>query len=195
MGKDYTNRLGARQVYHYLLLLVILVLLGSLNRPLTTQAGEIPQPVFGNHSILLPLILKWSPGKGIYGQVTVDGAPAAGVGLLLKFFDGFSGYTYANTTTDANGLYSFTGVPSLKSGQNYYVWYENPGDTGRLAYWSTRTLVSYTAGSDVQTGDFDLAEIPLVAPPAKAEVKPPSWFQWTRRSFTALDNYNFVVGV
>ena len=108
MGKDYTNRLGARQVYHYLLLLVILVLLGSLNRPLTTQAGEIPQPVFGNHSILLPLILKWSPGKGIYGQVTVDGAPAAGVGLLLKFFDGFSGYTYANTTTDANGTASIS---------------------------------------------------------------------------------------
>jgi hypothetical protein len=115
------------------------------------------------------------------------------VSLALRFYNGSSWSTYTTTTTGADGSYSFTGVPSLGSGQRYYVRYQNPGGTytGRLWFWGTRRLDSYTAGTNVAIGDFDIADIPMVSPAHGATVTLPYTFQWTRRSATPSDSYEF----
>jgi hypothetical protein len=68
-------------------------------------------------------------------------------------------------------------VPSLTPGQRYYVRYRNYADTpGRLWVWGTRDLTSYAAGSAVEIGNFDIADIALVSPPAGATVALPYTF-------------------
>jgi hypothetical protein len=139
--------------------------------------------------IFLPMIRR-ACSIGICGHVTLNGAPAAGASLELRFFNGSSWSTLATTTTNANGDYSFLGMPGLGPGQRYYVRYRNTGGVpGRLWFWGTRTLTSYAAGSDVEIGNFDIADIPLVSPPAGATVALPYTFQWVRRPATPSDTY------
>src|SRR5438477_4285499 len=44
-------------------------------------------------------------------------------------------------------------------------------------------------GNEVASGDFDLAEIPLVSPGNDATVFLPASFQWSRRPATSTDSY------
>ncbi len=140
--------------------------------------------------LYLPVINKPSP-QGIYGTVTYNGAAASGVSLELRFWNGSSYSTRATTTTGADGRYLFMGVPSLSLGQRYYVRYQNSTNDSRLSYWGTRVLTSYTAGGSVAIGDFDIANIPLASPSPGATVFLPHVFQWTRRSATPTDSYDF----
>ena len=142
-----------------------------------------------SHSVYLPLIHR-PCAIGICGRVTLNGTSAADVSLELRFFDGTSWYTLAPTNTDASGNYAFTSVPSLAPGQRYYVRYRNySGTPGRLWVWGTRELTSYSAGSNVPLGNFDIADIPLVSPANGATVALPYTFQWTRRIATPSDTY------
>ena len=99
--------------------------------------------------------------------------------------------TLASTTTSADGIYSFTGVPTLAAGQKYYVRYLNPDDASRLYLWATRELTQYTAGSVVTIGNFDIANIELNLPEAGAWVHLPYTFQWTPRAASPLDSYEY----
>ncbi|MBI5034279.1 MAG: S8 family serine peptidase [Chloroflexi bacterium] len=128
---------------------------------------------------------------GIYGHVTDTGTNAAGVSLELRFWNGSAWLTQATTTTDANGNYSFTGVPSLSGGQQYYVRYSNSSTSSRLSGWWTQSLTSYTAGTNVAIGDFDLANIPLSSPGSGSTVTLPYTFYWTRRTATTSDSYEY----
>jgi hypothetical protein len=158
-----------------------------------TTAGQVflLQFVELNHQVYLPLVLKsYSTGTGIYGRVTLNGAPAANVYLQLRFFDGSQWSTRSTTYTDQNGNYAFTSIPSLGPNQRYYVLYSNSaGTSGRLRAWGTRELTSYTAGTAVEIGNFDIADIPLVAPSDGATVSLPYTFRWTRRPATPSDSY------
>jgi uncharacterized repeat protein (TIGR01451 family) len=143
------------------------------------------------YRVYLPLI-RSTCKSGICGRVTLNGSPAAGVSLELRFFNGSSFSTLATTTTNANGDYAFAGMPSLALGQHYYVRYRNyAGTPGRLWVWGTRDLTSYSAGSAVEIGNFDIADIVLVSPAAGATVALPYTFQWTRRPATPSDTYEF----
>ena len=65
-------------------------------------------------------------GSGIIsGRVLYNGSPAGGVGLEMRFYNGSAWSTQASTTTAGNGTYQFTNLPSLSSGQSYYVRYLN----------------------------------------------------------------------
>jgi len=140
--------------------------------------------------VFLPLISK--PRPGIQGLVTLNGDPIVGVSLELRFFDGSSWSTLAITTTGADGYYTFLNTPGLDAGQKYYVRYLNDlGTGGRLWVWATRELTSYSAGSAVIIGDFDIADIALVSPTNGATVALPYTFQWTPRPATLLDTYEF----
>ena len=89
---------------------------------------------------------------------------------------------------------AFASVPGLAPGQRYYVRYRNYANTpGRLWVWGTRDLTSYAAGSAVEIGNFDIADSPLIAPPAGATVALPYTFQWTRRPATPSDTYEFDI--
>jgi hypothetical protein len=123
----------------------------------------------------------------------LNGAPVAGVSLDLRFYNGAAWSTRATTWTNAQGLYIFTGIPSLSPGQVYYVRFVNPAQAGdgRLSFWATRDLTIYAAGSEVNLGNFDLADIQFVAPPPGAYLPMPVAFQWVRRPATTSDSYDF----
>ena len=155
----------------------------------TGPASNSPLTSVGN-IVFLPLIRH--PLQGIAGHVSLNGAPIAGIPLELRFFDGAAFSTLAPTTTGADGGFSFLGVPSLGAGQTYYVRYSNTNGTpGQLWLWATRTLTSYTAGSNVVIGNFDIADIALVSPTDGATVALPFTFLWTPRPATPSDTYEF----
>lgn len=139
--------------------------------------------------VFLPLV-RTTCKPGVCGRVTLIGTPVASISLELRFFNGTSWYTLATTNTDADGYYSFASVPSLTPGQRYYVRYRNyAGTPGRLWVWGTRELTSYSANSNFEIGNFDIADIPLIAPANDATVALPYAFQWTRRTATPSDAY------
>jgi hypothetical protein len=145
-------------------------------------------------SIYLPLLTKPTAAAGIHGRATEHGAPAAGVPVELLFFDGTSVTSRGSTATAADGTYAFRTAPSLNPGQSYVVMYLNAqGTAGRVGAWITRELTSYTAGSTVHIGDFDIADLVLGAPANQATVALPRTFQWTRRPATSSDSYIFTL--
>lgn len=129
---------------------------------------------------------------GIYGRVTVNGAPAAGERLELRFFDGFAWSTLRWIDTDINGEYVFLDIPALELGQRYYVRYANRADVeDRLLFWGTRELTAYSRSQAVEIGNFDIANVALTAPPAGATVTLPYAFRWAPRPATPTDSYEF----
>jgi hypothetical protein len=186
------------------LLLASALVLWLSSSPSSAQAASLSSPTAvisansaestitstSSFTIYLPIVSK--PRPGISGRVTLNGVPAAGVSLYLRFYDGSSFSTLAITTTAADGSYVFTNAPSLGPGQRYYVRYLNlSGTPGRLWTWGTRSLTAYSAGSMVEIGNFDIADIALVSPSGGATVALPYTFQWTPRPATPSDSYEF----
>ena len=161
----------------------------------TTEEYSFTDFEGGFYDIYLSLVMKnFTPGveQGIYGRVTENGGAASGVPLELWFWDGSSSSIVGGAITQTDGSYLFTGVPSLSSGQRYRVQYWNDyGTPGRLYGWSTWSINSYTAGSNLHAGDFDIADIALVSPASGATVSLPSTFSWTPRPATPTDDYEF----
>src|SRR3972149_2135057 len=118
-------------------------------------------------------------------MVTYQGSPVAGVNLALRFYNGSSWSTALTTATQADGTYRFTGVPSLTTGQRYYVRYSNgsdghPSDPSYLAGWGSFDITSYAASANVAGGDFDIANISLSSPAPGATVSLPQAVSWVR---------------
>lgn len=137
-----------------------------------------------------------APGLGLYGTVTQNGVPAAWVPLdLLRIDTGSSTwFKIASTWSQGDGHYNFTGLPSLLADEAYQVTYTNLNNrTDRLFYWATRQLGSYTAGSNVHIGNFDIADLPLTAPADGANLNPPVTFTWTVRPASPTDSYRLVI--
>jgi hypothetical protein len=139
--------------------------------------------------VFLPLI-RQAP-HGLHGYVTENGVPVGGITLELRFWNGTSWSTRATTATASDGLYTFTNIPSLSPEQYYYVRYLNPTTSTRLYSWHTQALGVYNTGELVRIGDFDIANVALVAPAAGATVSLPATFRWTPRPATPSDSYEF----
>jgi len=138
-------------------------------------------------TLFLPAVSK--PQPGVWGNVTINGAPASGIFLELRRFDGAHFSTQASAYTGPAGYYIFN-PPSLPPGQFYYVRYLNSSNTlGLLSYWATAKVTSFTPGASVGAGNFDLADISLLAPNPGAVVSLPALFQWVRRPATPTDSY------
>ncbi|MBI5304357.1 MAG: DUF11 domain-containing protein [Chloroflexi bacterium] len=157
-----------------------------------TRTANIKTPIVPIH---FPLIGR-SPDSGIngiYGRVTFNGQPISYsyVPLELRFYNGSGWTTRATTRTNPDGTYLFLNPPTLTSGQRYYVRYINTGSPLTLASWATRVLTSYTMGDNIAIGDFDIGNIELNAPAPGSLVSLPTTFQWTRRSATPTDSYEF----
>ena len=133
-----------------------------------------------------------TPGlQGIYGYVTFNGAPAGGIPLVLRFYNGSSWSTYASVITDANGFYSILNVPGLNTGQAYYIRYLNDTDPTKLFTWHTDVIQSYPAGSAKQLETFEIGNLHLIAPEPGAQIPLPYTFQWIVRAASPTDNYEF----
>jgi uncharacterized repeat protein (TIGR01451 family) len=142
--------------------------------------------------VYLPLVSYRICSTGICGRVTLNGSPAGGVSLALRYYNGSAWSTRATKTTGADGSYAFTSVPALGPGQEYYVRYQNSaGTAGRLWVWGTKTLTTYAAGSNVEMGISDIADIALTAPGSGDAVSLPYTFQWTPRPASLSDTYEF----
>lgn len=133
-----------------------------------------------------------TPNLGLYGRVTKGGAAAAGVALKLRRYNSTTDDQVATTTTNADGRYVFTGVPSLPSGMAYYVKYgPNSTDPSAVSIWYGPDVMAYTAGTHVAAGDFDIADITLLSPAPGATVTLPATFTWQRRGLSG-DTYGVV---
>jgi hypothetical protein len=136
---------------------------------------------------------------GIYGQVKYNGSPAAGIYLVLTYYNGSTWSTWGSpVATDSSGNYRFTGVPSLGNGQKYSVEYANGANgnalnTNYLAWWDSFNITSYSAGSNVAGGDFDIADVTLVSPAGGSTVTLPRTFTWNVRSAVTSDSYEFDI--
>jgi thermolysin len=144
--------------------------------------------------VFLPLITSGQAATGIYGTVTLNGAPTSGQSLELRLCPTTSGSCSSAgfATTDASGVYRFTPT-SLSTGYYYYVRYiqPTPRNCSKWWYWYTSDILQYTAGQTVKGGDFDLVPINLVLPSDSASLSGSSQtFVWATRTLpvgTAAD--------
>ena len=158
------------------------------------------QPLSLPYSVFLPVIRKTNvvvppvTGVGIYGQVTYHGVPIGGISLALRFYNGSSWSTFTTAVTNPNGEYSFTGAPSLGNNQAYYVRYGlNTTDSRFLYAWYNNTIYQYSAGQVRPGGDFDIADVPLLAPNSQNPLPLPVTFSWTPRVTQSLETYDLEV--
>lgn len=128
---------------------------------------------------------------GIHGRVTYQGAAASGIELQLRFYDGSKTTTAATTTTDSEGGYRFTSAASLGSGQEYWVRFRSPDNPLYVSSWQTASITAYTSGSTVPGGDFDIADVILLAPPDDATTALPVTFTWQQRGIPG-DTYRLA---
>jgi hypothetical protein len=187
--KKESKMKGKRHLVRFIALLAIAFL--TLSLAIGPVAGQEPGPnVPGQeHDVYVPLVQR-APNT-LYGRVTDDGVAAPGVLLTLWFYNGSIWDDIDTTNTDSNGNYLFTGMPALLAGQKYVVEYLNETDPTRLWVWDTRELTSFSTGSVVNIGNFDLANVVFSSPAPGSEAVPPQSFQWSRRPTTPSDSYQF----
>lgn len=130
---------------------------------------------------------------GIYGRVTKGGAPVADVQVKLRSWTGRTYLDITSVTTDLDGWFAFTGIPSVPSGEQYSVYCGSPPGPDTLLMWQTRSLTAYSAGSTVHIGDFDIADVALIAPANNATMSLPAEFQWTPRPASPTDSYVWAI--
>ena len=153
----------------------------------SAAALQQASPLTTTTTIYLPLVAKPAP-PGLYGRVTLNGAPDGGVSLQLWRSD-FNLIDFQNTAAD--GAYAFIGEPALAGGKSYYVLFNNGAFIAddRVKYWLTRFVSSYAAGQSVAIGNFDLADSALLSPTANVTVTLPTTFTWTTRAGINSDSY------
>jgi len=159
--------------------------------------------------LYLPVVVRsWSMGPGptptatattqpdqggIFGRVTYKGAPAAGIALTLRAMSSVSGRHVSATTTGTDGRYLFTDVPTLPAEEIYYVRFgPNDSDPQYMGMWWGPDILSYAGGASMAGGDFDIANVDLLAPASGATVSFPVAFAWRRRG-VAGDSYQLCL--
>ncbi len=144
--------------------------------------------------IYLPLVLKGAGGSTAtapHGTVTYQGAPTSAGQMVMRYYNGSSWSTYATATIDSNGNYQFSSVPTLSSGQRYYVRWENSASNSSYLYtWMCNNIDTNSPTSSALQCDFDIENINLQSPAPNATVSLPYTFQWQRRTSTN-DSYEF----
>lgn len=142
----------------------------------------------------LPLLNNDAGGR-LFGQVTENGNKAPDVPLTLCRLNSLTDTnctSMGSTTTIADGTYAFNNLPALQTGQKYFAYFKNTTNAkGRLWYWQTHSLVTYTFGSQVQLGNFDIGDIKLISPTLPVTVTLPVAFSWKLRSASPSDSYEF----
>ena len=156
------------------------------------QVNEIISTEMTFYTGYVPVVSKPKPSRGIYGKLMNNGAPAGNVPLHLRFYNGAAWSTYSVLSTASDGSYSFTNLPNLDPGQAFYVLYQNTlNNPSHLWTWHTRLVENYSLEQEVNLGQFDMANIPLVNPPDQMVVNLPFTFQWGPRTATPSDSCQF----
>ncbi len=154
--------------------------------------GGAPDPTATPTPTRRPPTATPSGTNGIHGQVRYRNVGIKGITLWLRKCPtsgacDFTASKVASATTDANGYYQFTGVPTLPANNVYYVYFlnspngGNPGDDAYLWRWYGPDIASYSAGSSKPGGDFDIEDITLKEPRSDQATLPVT-FTWDPRS-------------
>jgi hypothetical protein len=169
----------------------------SANEPLAPTPK--PPPVLNLHAYIPNLFIGSPTDAGLFGYVTQSNQPAQGVTLQLSKLDGTTETTIGTTITDSRGYYSFTSIPAIvpSSGVTYFTRYaffyaDAKNDLpGRLSYWKTRAISSYSTDQIINIGNFDIGDIVLDSPVSSFvdEVGLPVTFKWIKRSYSPSDSY------
>lgn len=130
-------------------------------------------------SLYLPLVRALP--QGLYGTVTFEGRPAAGIWLQLYAKDAQGSDYVASATTDSSGLYQFVGVPAPSGPASYSVFFGNgvPAGSPYAAFCETDSRSGYD-GRPFHLTDFDIDAIEYVTPADGASVSLPAEFRWRR---------------
>jgi len=159
--------------------------------PLILKASPPPTPT--PTPTVTPTITPTAGPSGIYGRVTYNNGPGAGIKLTLQKYNTNSESTVATTYADHNGRYSFQNIPTLPTGYIYYVRYGPNGDDDHFVYvWFGPDIVSYHSGGNVHGGDFDIADVKMTAPNNNATRSLPVTFTWNKRAYAA-DTYRWIL--
>jgi hypothetical protein len=133
-----------------------------------------------------PLVLN----PNVYnGRVTINGQPAAGRTVTMRYWNGSAYSNWASVTTDANGRYAFRNInlPPIGGGKDFYVRWTNDTQTpGYLAAWYCADVVG--APTDLYTCNMEIGDVTLADPPGGSTINLPYIFRWDRRSLTT-DSY------
>jgi hypothetical protein len=133
-----------------------------------------------------------TPGPGVYGRVTLNSAPAAGIALSLQQYDAAGTQLVAQTTTAADGHYLFADAPSAPAGKNYFVLFgPNTTDPQMVFSWYAPDIPDFQQLSRRAGGDFDVGDILLNRPLANASLPAPITFRWFERP--ADDTYAVTI--
>ena len=160
---------------------------------LFAQTDEFPVSVeeaalsLDNQTIYLPLVIK--PPVGIYGKVTANGGPAAGI--VLALWHDMEPITETMTLSD--GSYAFNDAPSLNVGESYSAVYMNTITPEFLNFYRTPKLNSYAASTNVHLSDFDIGDINLISPEDYGIETAPFEFSWNVRPEMTTDSYKLVI--
>jgi subtilisin family serine protease len=145
--------------------------------------------------IHLPLMMRSHAAQpapqGIYGRVTYNDGPGAGIKLTLRKYNDSKEVTVATTYADNSGRYRFENIPTLESGYRYYVRFgPNTDNDHFVAIWYGPDITSYQAGSAVSGGDFDIANTLQISPDNRSTHTLPVTFTWHKRPHQT-DTYKF----
>jgi serine protease AprX len=116
-----------------------------------TPSTQIPNNSFGYGRV--DALAAVNSGPAIFGRVNYqDGVtPAKNVTVTLT---GNNGFATRQTTTDTNGDYVFTGLPTLN---NYTVTPTKTGDVNHIESLDASNAARYVAGLDVPTANQQIA--------------------------------------
>lgn len=130
------------------------------------------------------------PAASMQGKVTSQGVAQANRAVDLRYYNGASWSTYSTDTTDGGGNYEFTSLPPLSSGQSMLArWTNSSESAGYLWGWWCNAITS-SSPSSAYTCNFDLKDIPLLAPASGTSTSLPRTFYWTPRGFSG-ETYEF----
>jgi hypothetical protein len=151
-------------------------------------AAQEPQPDDAPLRIYLPVITQRQtipndPTAVAYdGRITYRGTPIPGqtVNMLLNTGAGWT--VYASAVTDANGIFTFAGLPPLTWDTRYYVTWRNTGlNPNWLAAWVCDPVDIYTFRTASFRCSFDIEDIDLLTPGPADTYGLPLEFTWSTR--------------
>jgi hypothetical protein len=143
------------------------------------------------------------PPEGLYGWVYEDGQPAVGITVTLDYCREYkmppgppftpycSDQELFTAATTGEGMYRFLGMSTTSptQTQSYQVLWENDGDPNLLRSWETQIVYSYTAGTGVNIGTFDIGNVGLISPISGTVTGFPTTFEWQLRDKSPWDSY------
>jgi hypothetical protein len=148
-------------------------------------------PLLG-YPVYIPIISAGSGRQpGISGRVLYKTCGISDIPLQLRHYAGGNWSTIATTLSQIDGSFVFTNIPTLKSGEQYYVLFQNSIENTELAAsWSSPLIPSYISGEEKALNNAEISTISNETPANQEYIYTPHEFLWGLR-YWVTSNYEF----